>query len=35
MPGYGTLGAEEGIGLLPWAWAEERLVRSHDYWFAR
>src|SRR5580692_10982356 len=34
MPGYGTLGAEEGIGLLPWSWAEERLVRSHDYWLA-
>lgn len=26
--------AEEGSGLLPWAWAEERLVRSHDYWLA-
>jgi hypothetical protein len=34
MPGYGTLGAEESIGLLPWSWAEERLVRSHDYWLA-
>ncbi len=34
MPGYGTLSAEQGIGLLPWAWAEERLVRSHDYWLA-
>jgi general stress protein 26 len=34
MPGYGTLGAEDGIGLLPWSWAEERLVRSHDYGLA-
>jgi general stress protein 26 len=34
MPGYGTLGAEEGVGLLPWSWAEERLVRSHEYWLA-
>jgi general stress protein 26 len=34
MPGYGTLGAGEGRGLLPWSWAEERLVRSHDYWLA-
>lgn len=34
MPGYGTLPAEEGTGLLPWSWAEERLVRSHDYWLA-
>ena len=34
MPGYGTLGPTEGAGLLPWSWAEERLVRSHDYWLA-
>jgi PPOX class probable F420-dependent enzyme len=34
MPGYGILGPNDGTGLLPWAWAEERLVRSHDYWVA-
>jgi len=34
MPGYGTLPAGEGRGLLPWSWAEERLVRSHDFWLA-
>lgn len=34
MPGYGTLPANEGTGLLPWSWAEERLARSHDYWLA-
>ena len=34
MPGYGTLPAEQGTGLLPWAWALERLARSHDYWLA-
>jgi PPOX class probable F420-dependent enzyme len=34
MPGYGTLAANEGRGLLPWSWALERLVRSHDYWLA-
>jgi Pyridoxamine 5'-phosphate oxidase len=34
MPGYGTLAADEGSGLLPWSWAEERLIRSHDYWLA-
>jgi PPOX class probable F420-dependent enzyme len=34
MPGYGVLGADEGTGLLPWSWAEERLTRSHDYWVA-
>ena len=34
MPGYGTLPAEEGTGLLAWSWAEERLRTSHDYWLA-
>lgn len=34
MPGYGTLPPDQGTGLLPWSWAEERLVRSHDYWLA-
>jgi general stress protein 26 len=34
MPGYGTLGPHEGSGLLPWAWAEERLARSPSYWLA-
>jgi len=34
MPGYGRLPAEDGTGLLPWSWAEQRLVRSHDYWLA-
>ncbi len=34
MPGYGMLPAGEGRGLLPWSWAEERLVRSHDFWLA-
>jgi hypothetical protein len=32
MPGYGIVGPDEGTGLLPWSWAEERLTRSHDYW---
>ena len=31
MSGYGV---EEGGELLPWAWALERLTRSHDYWVA-
>lgn len=34
MPGYGTLRAGEGRGLLPWSWARERLARSHDFWLA-
>ncbi len=32
MPGYGVAGAEEGSGLLPWSWAEERLAGSRNYW---
>ncbi len=34
MPGYGLRGPTEGTGLLPWKWAHERLVASHDYWLA-
>jgi hypothetical protein len=34
MPGYGVVGPFQGRGLLPWAWAEERLVTSHEYWLA-
>jgi len=34
MPGYGTLPATEGTGLLPWSWVVERLTRSHDFWLA-
>lgn len=32
MPGYGTLPADQGSGLLPWAWAVGQLHRSHDFW---
>ena len=34
MPGYGTLPADQGSGLLPWSWAQQRLAVSHDYWLA-
>jgi len=34
MPGYGIAAAEDGRGLLPWSWAEERLTRSRAYWLA-
>jgi general stress protein 26 len=30
MPGYGMPSGTKG--LLPWAWAEQRLTRSHNYW---
>jgi pyridoxamine 5'-phosphate oxidase-like protein len=32
MPGYGVRPADEGTGLLPWAWAEQRLIASRNYW---
>jgi hypothetical protein len=31
MPGYGL--PEGNKGLLPWSWAEQRLKKSHNYWF--
>jgi len=34
MPGYGIKPAAEGTGLLPWSWAQEQLVSSHDFWLA-
>jgi PPOX class probable F420-dependent enzyme len=34
MPGYGTLPADQGSGVLPWAWAEERLIRARNFWLA-
>ncbi|MEW9530534.1 pyridoxamine 5'-phosphate oxidase family protein [Microbispora sp. NPDC049125] len=32
MPGYGV--SESAEGLLPWSWAEEKLVSSRNYWVA-
>jgi PPOX class probable F420-dependent enzyme len=32
MPGYGIESAESGTGLLSWAWAEQRLAASRNYW---
>lgn len=32
MPGYGV--PETNDGALPWAWAEERLVKCRNYFFA-
>jgi len=32
MPGYGIQPADAGSGLLPWDWAETKLLASHDYW---
>ena len=32
MPGYGVAGPDEGRGLLPWSWAEERIAGGERYW---
>jgi PPOX class probable F420-dependent enzyme len=32
MPGYGIQGPDEGSGLLPWSWADERLTAARYYW---
>ncbi|MCO6452961.1 MAG: pyridoxamine 5'-phosphate oxidase family protein [Caldilineales bacterium] len=33
MPeGYGLLDEREGSGLLPWSWAQERLISARNYW---
>ena len=34
IPGYGIAGENEGKGLLPWSWAEERLSAGWNYWLA-
>jgi PPOX class probable F420-dependent enzyme len=32
MPDYGLRPPDEGTGLLPWSWAQERLRSSRYYW---
>jgi hypothetical protein len=34
IPGYGIAAENEGKGLLPWRWAEERLSGGWNYWLA-
>jgi hypothetical protein len=34
MPDYGIVPADQGMGLLPWSWAEEQLRTSHNFWLA-
>ncbi len=34
MAAYGIAAAEEGEGLLPWSWAEDRLRGARTYWIA-
>lgn len=34
MPGYGLLAPDQGAGLLPWSWAEERLRATRNFWLS-
>jgi hypothetical protein len=34
MPGYGSLNADSGSGVLPWNWATERLSPARTYWLS-
>jgi nitroimidazol reductase NimA-like FMN-containing flavoprotein (pyridoxamine 5'-phosphate oxidase superfamily) len=34
MPGYGVVDENSGKGLLPWSWATERLLKTHNYWIS-
>jgi len=33
-PGYGIVGAEDGKGLLPWAWVARKMNRCRTFWVA-
>jgi nitroimidazol reductase NimA-like FMN-containing flavoprotein (pyridoxamine 5'-phosphate oxidase superfamily) len=33
-PGYGIVGAEDGKGLLPWAWVARKMNRCRTFWLA-
>lgn len=34
MPGYGILPADQGKGLFPWSWAQERLAKARNYFLS-
>lgn len=34
MPGYGIVPENEGAGLLPWSFVEERMTAARNYWIA-
>ena len=34
MPDYGILPENEGVGLLPWSFVEERMESARNYWIA-
>ncbi|MGA9530058.1 MAG: pyridoxamine 5'-phosphate oxidase family protein [Terriglobales bacterium] len=33
-PGYGIVGAKDGLGLLPWTWVARKMNRCHTFWLA-
>ena len=33
-PGYGIVGAEDGKGLLPWAWVAKKMSNCRTFWLA-
>jgi len=33
-PGYGIVGADDGIGLLPWTWVARKMNRCRTFWLA-
>ncbi len=33
-PGYGIVGAEDGKGLLPWAWVARKMNNCRTFWLA-
>lgn len=33
-PGYGIVGADDGIGLLPWSWVARKMNRCRTFWLA-
>lgn len=33
-PGYGIVGADQGKGLLPWAWVAQKMNRCRTFWVA-
>jgi nitroimidazol reductase NimA-like FMN-containing flavoprotein (pyridoxamine 5'-phosphate oxidase superfamily) len=33
-PGYGIVGAEDGKGLLPWAWVARKMNSCRTFWLA-
>jgi len=31
-PGYGIVGPEDGNGLLPWSWVDDKMTRCRTFW---